>query len=74
MEGAAVSELLPPKNFRQVIPRCCGTCRYLQVEYGCFVCERDTKNVHFEIGDRNDLFAVCDRWGKETSDSQKEQS
>ena len=26
--------MLPPKNYRAVIPRCCGTCRYLVEKSG----------------------------------------
>mgnify|MGYP000937156215 CR=1 FL=1 len=56
-------ELLPPKNFRQIIPRCCATCRYLYNDgEGAFVCQRAPDVIVFDVGDRNDLLAVCDRW------------
>lgn len=33
-EAAATKRLKPPKNFRDVLPRCCRTCKYARVDEG----------------------------------------
>lgn len=61
--GNMAKELLPPKNYRRIVPRCCDTCRYLKNdgEYILF-CLRLPDTVTFEVGDKEELLAVCDRW------------
>lgn len=64
-------KLLPPKNYRYVVPRCCATCKHMNTletedrfghtEYH-YECERDER-INFEGADLEGLYlAVCDRY------------
>lgn len=43
------NQLRPPKNFREITPRCCGTCKHGYFEDGLINCER-IKNDHDSQG------------------------
>lgn len=65
--------LAPPRNVRSITPRCCATCRHLFIiGPDSFACERAPETIGFSIGDRKDIYTVCDHWAAWPKD--KEQS
>lgn len=57
-----MKKIKPPKNFRLLTPKCCGTCRWLNKDNYGFRCERPD-GPWFD--DFNKAFqATCDFWMK----------
>jgi hypothetical protein len=74
-----MNKLAPPKNYRPIIPKCCGTCKHIKNlgrMTGRLECARDPQ-IYFiiepyEYNDCVDMFYVCDEW--ETCDPIEQRS
>jgi hypothetical protein len=55
-------KLQPPKNFREVVPHICTTCRYIKADDGAWFCQRAPDAIIFDMGDRYDIVSTCDGW------------
>lgn len=53
--------LVPARNVRQVIPRCCGTCKHHTFISGAFVCDRED-GFEGDLGDGGYWLHTCDLW------------
>ncbi len=54
-------KLKPPKNFRAVKLRCCGTCAYSQYDNTLLFCRR-TSGPIADASDGSQWQQVCDGW------------